>query len=838
MTRTNLCKALMVVLSALVFGTAIQLKAVTLQEKILHIPPSQYIIGENVELEAFIEGNDRDISNVTLLFKPADQSEFLEVSMEFRYGYYYGTIPAKYATAAGLKYIIVANFEDGSAITYPAENPDDSPAFLPAAGGENPSEKLPAADQRPVNKKSLQAQQLILSPDPGSVIDGTDVLVAITLFPVADVDTSGIHLFVDGVDMTRRAEISRELITYRMQNLRPGPHGIRLVLTNAAGTQYEPLVWSYTVTGEEPTEKPQLQFGGHLAVETSRNQIRNQQENINQLNGSLRGSYGPVNVTSSIYFTSKENPSSQPRNRYSAEMSTSHFRLKIGDSYPRLSQLGMWGKRVRGVDGELRLKFFNLHVVYGKTARALPGNQTESLGQDSLRLTGYTFGRRTFGIRPRFGSGEHFQLGFSFISSRDDTTSVLNNGNQYHRILWEGAKPKDNAVLGTDLTLAFDQRRILWESRASVSWQNNNILGGALSKGDTLWYGGDQARILVSDFPIDPKTFERFFIINNNIQPLLPIPATVDTNYNLSLHPWRIQDYSSLAYESQLRLNYFKNILTLKYKHIAPQFNSFANPYLRRDVEGLEIEDRFRLLQNKMSVSLSYKNLKEGLSRSAVSQISNSIVGIGVSYFPGENLPVINITLNNYARQNGVNEIIPLEFAGPGQANEIDNRIDNNTFSSTVSITQGVQFFGLEHSVNLNYIRSGRSDAYNRSNNESINNLVSLGLRTQYHIPLMTRLFLNYNQNSVGESSSKFLSAGASGSLRLFNEKIYLTSTLRSTNASGLVDFSKTDFDLGLLYHLLENQELSASSRFASTRDPQLGTYTDTILRLRYTYEF
>jgi len=810
--------------------------AMPVQGKILHSPPHQYVMGQEVELEAVVEGTGQNVSDVSLLFRPADESEFIETPMEFRYGYYYGTIPSQYSTPAGINYLIVAKLADGTAITYPAENPYENPVTIEPAGGyQSHSENQVSREKKYADDYTLQSKELILSPAPGAVLSKDNILLAVSLFTVPDVDVNSIQIYLDGVNITKRAEITRELVTYRADGLRSGTHGVRLLLTDAAGRQYEPLIWNFTTSETGAEKQNKFQYSGRLSVATSSNQIRDQKENINQLNGSFRGSYGPVNITSHVYLTSKENPSKQPRNRYSIGLSSSHFTMQIGDSYPRLSRLGMWGKRIRGIDAQLFLNAFNLQVVYGRSERGIPGYDTTSVTGDSLFLRNYTFGRRVLAIRPSFGSGKHFQLGFSFISSRDDTTSVFNNYNDYNRILWEGAKPKDNAVIGTDLTLAFDQHRVVWESQAAVSWRNENILGGALSQGDTLRFGGDRARILVSDMPINPQTFEKFFVINNNVQPLLPIPATVDTNYNISLHPWRLRDYTSLAWQTKLNLNYYKNFVTFQYKYVGPEYTSFTNPYIRKDIAGLEISDRVRLLENKLFLTLSYQNQDEGLTRSNTYQISTSAFSAGVSYYPGENYPSVNVTLNNYARGNGIES---LQLRPDSLGGNIDNRIDNNTFSSTLSITQGLSFLGFNHTLDVNFIRSSKTDAFNRAGLENTNNLISLGLRTQYDFPLLTRLFFNFNNSKTGSAKTQFAIIGASGSMRLLNNNLYLSSTIRHTNASGMVTFQKSDIDLAVRYQFLENQQISANSRLAFTSGTSLGNYTDSVLQLRYTYQF
>ena len=62
------------------------------------------------------------------------------------------------------------------------------------------------------------------------------------------------------------------------------------------------------------------------------------------------------------------------------------------DTYPRYNDLILWGKRIRGVSGYVRLGFFNLDATFGETHRGISG--------DSLTARIGTFQRKTLAIRP------------------------------------------------------------------------------------------------------------------------------------------------------------------------------------------------------------------------------------------------------------------------------------------------------------------------------------------------------------------------------------------------------------------------------------------------------
>jgi len=847
------------------------------QGQIVHSPLRNYIPGQDIEIEAVVEGTARNVDEVRLLYKSADQSGFAESEMEFRYGYYYGVIPSEFTTGSGVKYAIIAELVDGQLIAFPAENPYENPVYVPASG----QPKKPREEQQQTTTTrervfsddySVQNEDLILSPAPSSTVPANEVLIAVTLYTVPNVNPNSITLFVDETNVTKKANVSAELVTYRGQGMRPGMHTVRMQFKDAADRAFEPLTWQFRVTGEEEARRAQLDMRGRMYVETSRSEIRDQLENINKLSGDLRGSYGFINFNGNIYLTSKEDPSTQPRNRYLLGLNSSKLRMQIGDSYPRLSRLGMWGKRVRGLNSQLLLKYVNLHVVYGYSERAVQGaafmdsvvTRVDTTAQDTIpryknfsNLSGYTFPRRVFAIRPSFGGGNNFQIGFSLISSRDDTTQIDRRFNDFgvDSVGWHGANPQDNIVVGSDLLLAFDRQRFVWESSVSLSWENSNIFGGALSKDDTLEFGSE-FQIPVSDFPVNPADFQNLFIINSNIQPFLPLPASVDTNLNLSLHPEKIQDYSSMAYQTKVSLNYLKNYLTFNYKRIGAAYNSFANPYIRKDVAGFEVADRIRLFRNKVYLNLKYENLDEGLSRDKQFQISSNTASTGLSIYPGGDFPTINFNFNQYSRINGIDTITtrtdtiidyttdPVDTSY--SVTTLDSRIDNTTISNTITISQPLYFLGIEHDLGFNYLRSFKQDNYARTSEypdiSYSMNLISLSLQSRFSIPLITRLSYSYNENEAGGNLTRFQIVSAGGQYRMFNNNLTLNGNARFTQSTGATEFIRTGFESTVRYRFLENHNISTNIRLSQTSetldDGTLNNYTNLIYRLRYTYQF
>ena len=813
------------------------------QGVITHTPPGDYLPGEAIELEVLVEGVANPVRNVRILYRRQNGSNYRETAMESEFGYFRGVIPGQYAGNDGVEYLIVANLDDGSVLTYPEESPYENPVILDPESGvvSGESGRGPGSS----GMKSVNPAEMIISPRPGSTVSADEVLIAVSLYTLGDVDSSTVRLTLDGVNITGETNVSSSLVSYRSTAVRSGQHGIRLSFKDTTGKGYQPLTWRFTVRDQEQSTQAELNVNGGMYIEASHHDIKNQVESINKFSGDVRGSYGWLDFRGDVYLTSKQDPGLQPRNRYSMQLRTPYMQMDIGDSYPGFSRLGLWNTRVRGVNARLLLDYVNLHFVYGSTRRAIPGvieatdPQDAFVSEDIRRLTQYTFGRRILAIRPSFGGGEHFQLGFSFISSRDDTSSVSLKPD----VSWGNVTPKDNLVLGSDLYLAFDRKNIEWESSAAVSWENNNIFGGPVSSGDTLDFGTD-SKIPVADLPIDPSRLSSIFIFNQNVQPLLPVPSSVDTNMNLQVHPWTLGDYRSLAYQTKLKLNYFHNVLTLEYRKIGAAYNSYGNPYLRRDVGGLSISDRIRLLNNRLYLNLGYESLTEGLSRESQDRISFHNYTAGLSVYPGGNYPEIHYTFKNNQRRNGIDDFLVISDTLAGNTvdrDTVDNRVHNRTMSNTFTLSQDLSLMGMSHRANLTVVRSLKNDQLTRAGDyPAIGyslNLFSVSVRTTYSSRFSTRFSVSLNNNETGTGTTRFQIASLGARYQMLDDKLILSGTGKFTRSRGTPEFTRAGFDSRIRYQFLEHHSLDADFQMGRT-NLETDNYTNLIFRLRYSYDF
>ena len=86
------------------------------------------------------------------------------------------------------------------------------------------------------------------------------------------------------------------------------------------------------------------------------------------------------------------------------------------------------------------------------------------------KFTYGTYDRKLFAIRPSFGNREGGHVGFSYLKSSDDLNSIQH-----------GIRPKENLVVGSDLLMPFDNRRVELTAQVAMSATNDDITSGTFT---------------------------------------------------------------------------------------------------------------------------------------------------------------------------------------------------------------------------------------------------------------------------------------------------------------------------------------------------------------------
>lgn len=800
------------------------------QAKILHSPPGEVYADSPINIEAIIEGNTSGIERVRLFYRGALQASYIELEMVEYMGIFTGNIPARSVTENGVEYLIFAEFSNGSIAAYPEVDPYNVPMFL-SVKRKIKYESEWGTETISGIQEGISANVIILSPEEGEIVPSEEVIIAVSLFNIPDVDLNSISLKLDGISITEDAEITEDLITVSPKDLKPGVHTISLNMADKQDNPYSTQIWHFTVVRTVAMAKKVFDYSGRISAEASSEVVRGEDQSIQQIRANARGSYDWLRFDARAFLSSKEDPNRQPRNRLTAGLRTSFLDLRFGDINPQFSDFGLNGKRVRGLEVHLKLKYFNMHFVSGQTDRAIEGGVSiDTLSDKSLQhnRSGYTFARDLVGIRPYFGTGRHFQFGLSLLKVRDDTLSVkreiggiTENGVP---IVLGGVKPKDNIVLGTDLILSLYNRRIVWETDAAISMSNRDISDGPLTlkdldtfapgdtlENDTLSLG--DFNIPLSAIPFDPADFADFFIINTNLKPLIPIVP--DTSGAVGMK--EILSMPSTAFKTSLTLNYYNNYIILTYRRVGAEFSSLGNPFFRSDIQGFSLSDKIRLFKNKLFLNLLYDQTKNNLGDDKNSTTLTSSFTAGFSLYPGEGLPTINLSTRHYSRGNDLDEIDTLALR--------DYRNDDLTMTQNISISHLVELADIRNNISITYVNSDkkdrikdRSELFTYTSSEMTTSMIRVGVQSTFQFPLKTNVSLSTNKSKSGISDKpyEFIALGLQGEYGFLDGDLQTLAGYRITNGSGLAEFTQNNIYVGGFYKFLKIHQVRG--RFNYTR--------------------
>lgn len=848
------------------------------QARIIHVPVVSLKSNENLIVEARVDGASQRVAFMRLYFKSDGTESYEYIEMTESLSGYVGELSISRFSAPTLDYFILAFFNDQSVVTYPEANPYGNPIMVSVSGrigpAQQPAAPLPETptpgfedqpkpdftpelaekEQRPLDQPQELSAILILSPEEGESFDaGDDVVIAASFLPDEPIDLSSVKIAIDGFDVTMDAAITEYLLTYTTSDLPPGKHQVMIRGHYMSGLPLPTTIWSFEVLGQSNKKKSRItsSFRGRAFAETRHENISGVGFSDNNIGGQLSGKHGAAKYDARVFLTTRESNAFQPRNRFSFSLDFGPLGATVGDTYPRFNDLMLWGKRVRGIHGRLHLGFINFDFLSGQTLRAVPstvetvidsvtGNPLLDIaGQDSTELvpTG-TFKQNLLGARVSFGGGRHFQLGLNLLKVRDDTTSL--KAGEF------SALPQDNLVAGTDLLIAFDNRRFEIRGAVAASLVSTDISGGSITKQEIE----DQFDV---DLPFDPADFSKYLIINASTTPLDP------------------RDLTSLAYNFNFRLNYFNNNFQFGYKTIGSEFVSLGNTLVRNNLRGFFFQDRMRLYRNKVYLNLGFDDYKDNFNPGDENPTTKlRTLSYGVSFFPGRGLPNLTLSMREHHRDNDV-DTVAVDLSG-GLPLITDTRENNKTKDFTLQLNYDVNLLNVNHAVSLSYVASDRNDQFTLDpfrvqagipSTENSSNVQVVSVRTTYQIPLTTTFNFARNDNNfaAGLSTFNFKMFGGRADYHFMNRRLQTYFGTNYTSASGVsaidtvtvtstIDYNRLQFNLGARFEiatghfLLMDSSLVKFNDNGGTFDTTTGlftanpSFTDRIFRLYYEKRF
>jgi hypothetical protein len=773
------------------------------------------------------------VSRVLLYYRPYGESEYKELEMLVAGRVATATIPEVAVLPPYVEYYIEARLDNNKTETYPVQNAQANPQRI----------AVKAADP-----KDLEVR--ILSPEPGETVDIEELVIAISFFYASEnVKPEATKLFLDGTDVTARAVLSDDVLLYSPksagQPLSLGSHRLRIELYDTQGKFYHTLESSFNISTATAiaAERARLQALFDGQAEYRNENIQSIGTNTTFIRGDLRlnGTYSWLGFGATTHIDNQEDPSRQPQNRYLLYANTSVLSIQVGDAYPKFPSYIVSGKRVRGVSGNLRLGFFNLDVSLGETNRSVEGTRlfdttyadssaAAARPRNSALLSGLrytifqpgTFQRDFFAVRPSFGSGENFQLGFTYLKAKDQTGSI-----KY------GTFPEENLVVGTDLLLAFDDQRIKLETQASLSIKNTDISKGNITDEELKNLKKEDA----DNIRKIRDAASTFITINQNLFPLNPLG----------------EGLPGVSYEGVLSLNYFNNFIRGSVFKRGAGYSSFGNDFLQTDIEGYSISDRIRMFNNKVFVSVAYEKRNDNTANNKIGTTTFDFFNSTITVFPGVKLPsfTVGYGINNQVSNNKISryDLVLASYRSRlsaadssalvnARTNAIDNATNQIYFAANYDFNAGAR-----QSLSFSLSTTNRKDntLYKR---DQTNLNLQVSLTTSFSPMFQTTVGYLLSQNET--KNQLFTTTGRDSTLlttpinystasimlltRLLDERLRILASASPTFG----DFNRTIVRGGIDYAVTERHVLAFSFDFIQNS----GTKDDTIASLIYRFSF
>lgn len=720
-----------------------------------------------------------------LFYRSFGKQTFSAVEMNNMGNRIVGTIPETYVTFPYIEYYIKLISSDGKEVLLPDGAPTQSNLYRINVKREETSDE----------------EIIILSPDVNEPITIEEFFLAISFLRVSDkVKRELTKIFINEHDVSSYLLITTDIGIIpqgKVKNIFPGKNLLKVILYNNEGKPIKFLDYVFRIVTPKELEKISagrvFKYNGIAQVESSNENLKSGKYNLNRLSMNFNSSYGIINTQLTLFLTNEEKPNIQPQNRYSFNLDAKWFKLSLGDHYPIYPSLIMGGKRLRGITATLETGPFNLQASFGEITRKIEGTLLEVLsreeatpspdiipvdsakfGQPFARAEIGTFQRKLFVVRPYFGSGKNFQLGISYLHSMDNVNSID-----------FGARPKENVVIGSDLTIGIDNQRVLFRAQGAFSIINNDISLGNFSDKiiDSLFGEGK---------PLggDPKTIKlvreigkNFITVNQFIVPLNPL------------------EFPTAALDAEFSLNYFGNYLKAGYVYRGNDYTSFGQNYIRTDIAGLRIMDRLSLVDNRVFISVSYENLSDNLQETKIATTQFKNFESSLSLYLRKNFP--NMTLG-YANFLVKNDIDPNTQDSVRFYNQLNNSTNQFSFSTSYDLKYLVLhrlFFNIVTSRKRDYTFKNLSTKF-----ISINFSIQNFWRKNWH----TLLGIVHNNSSISTSNFQYTSITVANRFLFLKDKLRVSFSL--TPSFG--NLKRHSLELGSQYFIQNNFTINFNFRF------------------------
>lgn len=651
-----------------------------------------------------------------------------------------------------------------------------------------------------INKSQNSSDDIIiLNPTEKESTTVNNFFLAFSVLRLSEnINLNSTRLFINEVDVSSLLEFSGDLVYIPQGSklkLNLGVNSFKIILLDIEGKILKQYSSTFQITSDEQKEnfeKFKIAYSGAAEINYTNENLRFGQANYNRLRLNIGGNYQEFDSKVDLYLTNEEKKTHQPQNRFMFQINNRWLDISIGDHFPVFPNLILSGKRVRGISSKINVGIFNLQATYGEIIRKVEGELLALVRRDSLLLDPNlikldslkygqpygiikpgTYSRKLFAIRPYFGKGENFQLGFSYLHSKDDINSVQFN-----------SKPKENLVVGTDLFIGFDRKRIQLNIQSSFSLLNNDITTGNISDAtlDSI-AKKDKSTINFSMIKKIRNIIQNFITVNEHLRPINP------------------QAFPNLVTEANISFNYFGNYFMANYLYRGGQYVSFGQNYIRTDIKGFRLLDRISLFDNKVFFLVSYEKLTDNLQKTKFATTTFNNYESSLLILFSKKFPNLNLSLSNYITKNDIDSAVQDSIL----ASQI---VNNNIKVLNISSNYNFQYY-IKHSISFSYIITDKNDFTFKKSLSKFNQF-NISIKNIWNSDLQTFINTSLSNSKINFALYNYISMLVGLQMKLLENKLSGSASINYFQG----DINRKIFDISLKYRLTDAISTSMHLRY------------------------
>lgn len=726
-----------------------------------HIPPNGYDIDLQTEIRIEIIQGVSDIANASILYRVKGNTNFEQVLMTtdaFNGNWLKGMLPISGTPDSNYEYYFKFVLNNGSVETHPMLEPESNLFVV-----------------RPFSKTGEQSDDFILLSDDKTVSAKDGYFLAVSWYALDEtIDNSTIRVYVNGKEVTKRAEISNNMLIYKDATPKPGNTSAYIVAKTKDGRNLHSNTWTIKVLSSGNLTTLPMNLRG--SVNAGSNQYDTSSDDSAIAFGSdkddswtsleMYADYKKLQLQTYTYLSTLQNEDSQNVNRFRFGMILPYWETYLGDYSPTFTNLTMNNKNLRGVYSKLQTKFFGLSLAHGEMLRSIKGTSYTNTINNQTEYNAGVFKQEALAARLQLGREDGLYMGFTTTRNRD-VISSLDEMYVMKQDTIQIAFPKDNLVMSMDARLNVPAQNIVIGIEGAASLYNKNTLPGPLSLEDLEDY-------IDGNSPIDPSNLQDIFIINTNMQPL---PMSKDYDSPRAL----------LAWQAYLRNFWLNNLINMSYSEIGASYKAMSASYLQNDATQWSISDQYTYKQY-LFLNAGINQNKDNLSKNNLeTNIQDSWYLQGMVRIP--QFPYLSLAYSQNKSKNEINdeiENVSLALYNPYKRN-----------SNTMAVGMGYNFNMIPVAPTLLDVswRAGkdwedRADTLNvfTKNYENENQAITVSLISRFiEIPLKTQLTVSSNtqERLITDDKNNNFNLLLKGEYRFMQNKLIPWAEYRTTTLGG-----------------------------------------------------